>query len=411
MNGAGCNGNGGEFPVVPLTEAKFDLGKGLPFSHANESASAGYYQVKLDSNVNVELTATARTGFGRFTYPADGKAYLMIDPTRTNTRRSASGNITAVNGSTRAVTGTTQAGNFCAMNRIYDNPQAYIYAEFNRDFTLTKVNGKTALEFKTEPGKETPVMMKIGVSFVSQENAKLNVDAESVKDWSFETAHQVAKAVWNKKLGAIKVDFAAATGKDKEYFTEHKKRLYTFLYRSLLAPNVASDVNGEYMSFKHEVSKTREGQVYYANYSAWDTYRSLAPFQALFFPKEAGDVAQSLVDVGKVCGAIPRWSNNDYEMGVMPGDSGPIIVAQTYAFGARNFDTASAHELMLNAADNPTTNCQGNYINWGRTRNTFTATPYPKAGGRPRRPLNMPMAILPWAILRSCSATMRMATA
>lgn len=108
MNGAGCDGNGGEFPVVPLTEAKFDLGMGLPFSHTKESASAGYYQVTLDLNVNVELTATARTGFGRFTYPADGKAYLMIDPTRTNARSFATGDIKTVKGSTRAVTGTTQ---------------------------------------------------------------------------------------------------------------------------------------------------------------------------------------------------------------------------------------------------------------------------------------------------------------
>jgi predicted alpha-1,2-mannosidase len=365
MQGAGCDGNGGEFPVVPLTGPSFDLSSGLPFKHENESAHAGYYQVKLDSNVNVELTATARTGFGRFTYPA-GRAYLMIDPTRTNNRRSSvAGSVIQVSGSSRAVTGKTITGGFCIPWNGDDTPEAFLYAEFNKDFKLVQVNNKPALEFTVEPGKETEILMKVGVSFVSEENAKRNLEKESIKEWNFNEAHEAAKNEWNKKLGVVKVDWDKTRNDD--YYSKHKSMLYSYLYRTLLAPAITSDVDGRYMGFDRKIKQTDEGKVQYTNYSGWDIYRSLVPLQALFFPKEAGDMAQSLVNMGKVCGALPRWVNYSNEKGVMAGDSGPIIVAQAYAFGGKNFDTKTAKELMINASDDPVSHCQGKSIEENRT--------------------------------------------
>ncbi|WP_051614381.1 GH92 family glycosyl hydrolase [Phyllobacterium sp. UNC302MFCol5.2] len=360
MNGAGCAGNGGEFPMMPLTGASFDLSKGVTFSHANESAAAGYYQVKLDSNVNVELTATARTGFGRFVYPADGKAFLLIDPTRTNVRKGQSGEIKVAPDSPRALVGRAQTGAFCVPYNGDDKPDAFIYAEFNQDFVLTTIAGAPALEFTTVPGKPTDIMMKVGVSFVSQDNAKLNLQQESVKEWNFDAARAVNRKQWNDKLGTIKVDWDKA--KNNDYFIHQKQKLYTFFFRSLLAPTIASDVDGSYMGFDRQIKKAEAGRVQYTNFSGWDIYRQLTPLHALFFPKEAADMAQSMVNMGKVCGALPRWVNYSNDKGVMSGDSGPIIVAQAHAFGATNFDTESARQLMVNAADDPVAHCQGKSI-------------------------------------------------
>jgi len=360
MNGAGCAGNGGEFPMMPLTSASFDLTKGIAFSHANESAAAGYYQVKLDSNVNVELTATARTGFGRFVYPADGKAYLLIDPTRTNVRKGQSGEIKLAENSPRAVVGRAQTGAFCVPYNGDDKPDAFVYAEFNQDFVLTSIGGVPALEFTQKPGQPTDIMVKIGLSFVSQENAKLNLQQESVKEWNFDAARAVNRRLWNDKLSAIKVDWDKT--KNDEYYNHQKQKLYTYFFRSLLAPNIASDIDGSYMGFDRLVKKAPDGYIQYTNFSGWDIYRQLTPLHALFFPKEASDMAQSLVNMGKVCGALPRWVNYNNDKGVMSGDSGPIIVAQAHAFGATNFDTESARQLMINAADNPVAHCQGKAI-------------------------------------------------
>ncbi|NTS32095.1 glycoside hydrolase family 92 protein [Phyllobacterium sp. BT25] len=360
MNGAGCAGNGGEFPMMPLTGASFDLSKGITFSHANESAAAGYYQVKLDSNVNVELTATARTGFGRFVYPADGKAFLLIDPTRTNVRKGQSGEIKVAPDSPRALVGRAQTGAFCVPYNGDDKPDAFIYAEFNQDFVVTTIAGAPALEFTTVPGKPTDIMMKVGVSFVSQDNAKLNLQQESVKEWNFDAARAVNRKQWNNKLGTIKVDWDKA--KNNDYFIHQKQKLYTFFFRSLLAPTIASDVDGSYMGFDRQIKKAEAGHVQYTNFSGWDIYRQLTPLHALFFPKEAADMAQSMVNMGKVCGALPRWVNYSNDKGVMSGDSGPIIVAQAHAFGATNFDTESARQLMVNAADDPVAHCQGKSI-------------------------------------------------
>src|SRR5207248_7263686 len=134
---------------------------------------------------------------------------------------------------------------------------------------------------------------------------------------------------------------------------------YTALYHVFQSPNVASDVNGQYMGFDRAVH-TASGMTVYQNYSGWDIYRSWAALVAFVAPDVMTDVVRSMVLDGQQGGVLPKWSHENGENFVMTGDPGPIIVASAYAFGVRNFDTAAALSLMKKSVAGGTT--QGNPI-------------------------------------------------
>lgn len=346
MPGAGCSGNNGEFPVMPTTDAT----QLVPtFSHANETARPGYYSVVLDSQIKVELTATLRTGFGRFTYPAGKPALLVLDATRTNTKTSTTGAITQVSGS--ALSGSTIGGGFCG-NSV--PVPVYFYAAFDQAFTSASIShGVAQLGF--HPGQA--VRMKIGISYVSTANAKANLDAEN-RGWDFEGVRTQADRTWNDRLNAIRV--AGGT-------LDAKKKFYTALYHALWAPSIFSDANGQYIGFDNTVHQLAKGQnAQYSSFSGWDIYRSLIQLKSILNPSETSDMIQSLVNDADQCGAIPHWVNDNVEDGVMPGDAGSLIVSSAYAFGARRFDTRAALQHMVKMANIPGTACNNVTTNGGR---------------------------------------------
>ncbi|WP_070107329.1 GH92 family glycosyl hydrolase [Burkholderia plantarii] len=358
MPGAGCSGNNGEFPVMPTT----DPARLVPtFSHANEIARAGYYSVLLDSQIKVELTATLRTGFGRFTYPAGQPALLVLDATRTNTRTSTSGAITQVSDS--AISGSTTGGGFCGNSVAVP---VYFYAEFDRPFTSASIShGVAQLGFRSG----LTVKMKIGISYVSVANAKANLDAEN-RGWDFDGVRALADATWNDRLNAIRV--AGGT-------IEAKTKFYTALYHALWAPSIFSDVNGQYIGFDSQVHQVGSGQhAQYSSFSGWDIYRSLIQLKAILNPAQTSDMIQSLVNDADQCGAIPHWVNDNVEDGVMPGDAGSLIVSSAYAFGARGFDAQGALRHMVKMANIPGTACNGVTTNGGRA--SYLQTGYITSG-------------------------------
>lgn len=125
---------------------------------------------------------------------------------------------------------------------------------------------------------------------------------------------------------------------------------YTCLYRSLLHPNTFNDVDGRYIGFDGVIHSVASGHTHYANFSDWDTYRSLAPLQGLLFPQRASDMIQSLVTDAEQSGAYPRWALANSATGMMSGDSVVPLIVNLYAFGARDFDLKSALHYMVNAA-------------------------------------------------------------
>lgn len=130
MSGAGCSGDDGEFPVMPTLDAARPLAQ--TFNHANEKAVAGAYSVLLDNQIKVELTATLRTGFGRFTYPDQQSSTLVLDTTYTNTQTDVAGTVTQVDA--RTISGSTTGGHFCGNST---NVPVYFYAQFSQPFVKT----------------------------------------------------------------------------------------------------------------------------------------------------------------------------------------------------------------------------------------------------------------------------------
>jgi predicted alpha-1,2-mannosidase len=348
FNGAGCPNNEdiGLLPVtgnIGASPGTGWTGYAATQTKSQEAARPGYYRTVLANygNTQVELSATRRTAVMRLSYPATTTAKVLV-----NASRSATGNrngTIAISGST--VTGTFTGGGFCGSSKTY---QIFYRMEFDRapsgvgtwvggtvttgGTSASGVNSGGWLNFDTTTNPV--VQVKIGISYVSQAGAQANLAAEQA-GFDFAGVRAAADAQWNAALNRVQATGGSASDLQK---------FYTALYRVLINPNIASDVNGQYRGFDNVV-RTASHPVY-QNYSGWDIYRSWAALIALIAPVEATDIARSMVLDGQQGGLLPKWSHNSNEHFVMTGDPGPIVVTSLHAFGARGFDTAAALTLM-----------------------------------------------------------------
>ncbi|WP_051614641.1 GH92 family glycosyl hydrolase [Phyllobacterium sp. UNC302MFCol5.2] len=342
LSGVGCDG-GGVFHIMPQIDKAVTK---VAFSHSDELARPGYYRVKMANAVETELTATTRSGVGRFNYPSGSPALLKIAARSFYTSSSSSITYNEQDG---IVSGKARSGNFCSSGQTY---QVYFYATFDRPFTAEKSGSTAVLAFTSpSPTEATKVTMKIGLSYVSEANAKKNLEAE-IGASTFEQLRAKTDADWNKRLNTVQV-----TGGSRE----DKVKFYTAMYHSFIAPSVFSDVNGEYVSFNDAAStkQSPEGHVQYTTFSTWDTYRSLMPLQSLLAPEEAADMMQSLVHDAEDCGGtFPMWAEGNTNSNIMPGDSTSILVAQAGAYGVAGFDRQKARKIMLDTAFGRATKCR-----------------------------------------------------
>lgn len=344
LSGVGCP-SGGAVPILPITNTDQS---DIAFEHANEVAQPGYYSVQMSNSVQTELAAANRSGVGRFTYPANSPAFMRIEAKSSNVFHSGS---ISFDQTAKTVSGYAMSGDFCTGPGTY---KVYFHAAFDRPFMATTSGSTATLTFTDASAASTistAVTMKVGISYVSVENAKANLAAE-IGALNFEAVRKLANDTWQKRLNAIQVE----GGSKKERTT-----FYTAMYHAFLAPSTFSDVNGEYISFNSAatVKKAPEGHVQYTTFSSWDTYRSLVPLQALLAPEEVGDMMQSLVFDAEDCGGtFPMWSEGNTNSNIMPGDGASIIVAQAHAFGAREFDTQKARAIMLDTAFGRKTQCR-----------------------------------------------------
>jgi predicted alpha-1,2-mannosidase len=338
----------GEIQTSPHSNPYAYLGK---FSHSNESASPGFYEVTLDSGVKVSLTATQRTGFGRIVFPGSSNSTILF-----NVGRNATGvDDSEVRITSRQITGSVSSGVFCGSKNRY---KLYFVAEFDQPIKTSgtwqaeninagalEIRGKNTGAYVTfDTTRNHNVQLRVGLSYVSSENAILNLRAEN-NGWNFDTVRQRAKLRWNDALGRI-----AVGGGSKD----QKQVFYSALYHALLHPNTFSDANGEYIGFDDRIHK-EPGRTQYTNFSGWDTYRSEAALIAWLFPNEASDMAQSLVVDAQQGGGLPIWPIANDESGAMYGDPSVPIIVSSYAFGARGFDTKAALQAMIKGAVDPVT--------------------------------------------------------
>jgi predicted alpha-1,2-mannosidase len=388
LSGPGC-GADGDVPVLPTVGA-VNTSATDSFSHSNESASAGFYQVALDNGVTTALTATTRTGMADFTFPASTEANLIFKLGGSQNGDSAA-SFTVV--SNTEVEGSVTSENFCGGSPPWT---VNFDMRFSQPFTTNgtfssariragarrlsvkqdkaKVRPKTVSPSTPEkpdhpvyhgalPAKDatvTPaltgpngayltfnttsnqtVLAKVGISFVSIPNAVNNLNTEN-PGWNFAATKAAAQTAWNNQLGKIGISGGTAA---------QQVNFYTALYHALLHPNVYSDDNGQYTGVDGKVHTVDSGHgAFYTNFSGWDIYRSQAQLEALVDPSAASDTAQSMVDDYAQDGMLPKWLLNNGENETMVGDPADAIIADYYAFGATNFNTSAALSDMVTEA-------------------------------------------------------------
>lgn len=307
-------------PVLPVAGAG-NYPFGSRFSHKREEASAGYYQVYLDDyDVNVRLTSTLRCAVHEYTFPEGADPRILFDLAKANNR--VSGWDISKAGS-NAVRGFQKVG----------SEKIFFFARLShgvRSLDVTRESERDGYAIMTlEDEGRAPVVMKIGLSYVSTENARENLEKE-VGEASFDDIRGRAGRTWNDLLSHISV--RGGTERQKELF-------YTSVYRSFLWPALRSDVNGEFTDVKGQVRK--EDFNYYTIPSLWDTYRNKLVLLTLISPDVTADVIRSLTDRGDLTGFIPTFFH---------GDHAAPFIAGALARGIRDFDAEKAFELLLNNA-------------------------------------------------------------
>jgi predicted alpha-1,2-mannosidase len=366
LSGPGCPvyGNVPFMPVVgPVTRspATHPADVLATFDHAGEEAAPGSYGVELRSpRVRVDLGVTPRTGLARFTFQPVAEATVLVDTGASaaghTDRGSFDGRVEVVGD--RRIVGFTTGGKFCSTQDRYT---VYFAAEFERPFAklgtwsgdalrpgARVASGRYAgayVSFDTR--SERSVLVRVGISYVSVEGALANLAAEG-RSWKLDEVRAAGRAAWNRALGRVRVEGGSPS---------ERAIFYTALYHALLSPNVFSDVDGRYPGFDRQVHEAK-GYTAYANFSGWDIYRCQVQLLALLFPREAADMARSLLDAAESGGAAPRWSAANSETGVMVGDPAAAIIAGIHAFGATGFPAARALARLVAAADRPGTRAQ-----------------------------------------------------
>ncbi|PXX57483.1 putative alpha-1,2-mannosidase [Nocardia tenerifensis] len=364
ISGPGCTG-AQDFPVMPIagtlgrSPAVDGAGYFQTFDHAKEQASPGYYRVTTDGGVQTELTASTRAGVARFTFPPGKPGTLLLDVT---------GSVNGVDDAEVTIDGNTVSGwaltgGFCGARTRY---RVHFHATFDRPITASgtwhddAVHPGTTNARGAAPSRRTnsgdianngrgtgaflqfdsdqPVQMRAGLSYVSVEGARANLDAE-IGAKNFDAVRADARESWRRRLDQIQV-----TGGDQDRL----RTFYTALYHVFLQPYVFDDIDGRYTGFDGATHQVRPGHHYYATFSGWDIYRSEAQLLAWLAPDVASDIAQSMYDNAHVLGDVwDRWSHQNTITGVMNGDPYHSIVASAYAFGARDFDAAGALDSMV----------------------------------------------------------------
>ena len=331
----------GDFPILPSL-GTVSTTANATFSHANESAQAGSYRLTTNDGIETELTTTTRSGMARFTFPATTQAANLIFKMGHSQAADSGVAFTYVSGD--EVSGQETTGDFGGHSPLYT-----VYFDMVFDQPIT-AHGTDYVSFGTSGTAPTAVQAKVGLSYVSIADAKGNWQAENPSPtFDYATTQTKAHNAWNTALGRLAV--SGGTAAQQTVF-------YTALYHSLLFPAVFSDSNGKYMGTDGKSVETVDAghSAFYTTYSGWDIYRTQAQLTALAAPTVADDIAQSMVDIHTQSGQFPKWMLNNGESYDMAGDPADNILADYYAFGATNFDAATALKDMVAEATDTTGN-------------------------------------------------------
>jgi predicted alpha-1,2-mannosidase len=303
------------------------------FSHRHERATPGFYQVELrEENIKVELTVTLRTGIHRYTFPSTGKRSIILDLLH---RDKLVGGIIKMRND-------TMISGFRISEAWAKKQYVYFAIQFSQPITGSQfgetnkmINGGI---FEFEQNKE-PLLIKVGISQVSEEGAIANLKAEA-PHWDFEKYKSAAEETWNKQLSKIKV-----SGED------HNKQItfYTALYHCFIHPSLASDVDGNYRGRDNEIHTLSRGNEYTV-FSLWDTYRALHPLFNILERERSHDFVNTLLNQYRQSGRLPVWELSSNETDCMIGYHAVSIIADALAKGIASIDKTAAFTAMKASA-------------------------------------------------------------
>ena len=321
----------GELTIMPAT-GKLKYNAGNQDNHMSgysslyrknkEINTVGYYKVELERyDIDVELTASERVGFHRYTYPSSDNSRVIIDLGEGSADRPTETYITKVNDTT--FQGHRFSSGWASDQREYftlilSKPvKDFIIYDGDKKHNSNELKGtyvKGFLEFETEKNEE--IYVKMGVSTVSSENALENLIFE-IPHWNFEKVKKEAENKWNQELSKI-----AITTDD----LKKKRVFYTAMYHTMIAPNLYQDVNGEYRGTDKVVYKDTSF-TNYTLFSLWDTYRAAHPLYTITHPERVSDMVKSMLKIFDHQGKLPIWHLRGNETNTMPGYSGiPVVI-------------------------------------------------------------------------------------
>ncbi len=353
-SGGGCE-HMGNFPTFPLKgelKASPDMIRNAKITVSDEEGHAGYYKAMVQNDIKAELTVTERTGMARYTYSAnEQKGTVIIGAGLAGNKISEAAVVIT---SPRTVEGYADGGSFCGLPTHY---KVFFYAEFDQDAVATGTwkhkelhpgsdfaQGEySGVYFTFDVANQKQIQYRVGVSYVSVDNAKANLKAEN-QSWDFAAVQSACESKWNEFLGKIEL-----SGKND---LDRVQQFYTHLYRAFIHPSVCNDVNGEYMGADFQIHKTNFKQ--YTQFSNWDTYRTQIQLLSIIEPDVASDIVTSHYDFAvQSGGSLPRWVMANIETGIMQGDPSSILISNAWAFGARNYDPKPIFEVMRKGAEVP----------------------------------------------------------
>jgi predicted alpha-1,2-mannosidase len=403
LSGAGCANGGEftilptsrQLTASPVDSQSTSFSAGLlpAFTHDSESAAPGRYRVAVDPGtpraIDAALTAATRSGIERFTFPAGATQTVLLNAT--GGRMGATAGEVHIDPAHRQITAAVTTGGFCYLPNRY---RMYVVARFSRPFRavgtwqrqtlspgstdasdssagnpaglldpgpaqrvpvgintgISLVNSQalgsqsvptaqTGAYVTFDPAAARTVTVRVGMSFVSVDGARRNLDAEVARR-SFAQVAASTRAAWNRALGAIAVRGGLAAD---------RRTFYSMLYHALISPATFSDTDGAYIGMDDKVHRAR-GYTQYADFSGWDVYRSQMPLLALIAPRVAGDIVTSLLADQRDSGWLPKWSVANAQTEVMTGDPADAIIASIHALGVRGFDAHAALAAMVKGA-------------------------------------------------------------
>ncbi len=351
LSGTGCSDYGDVLlmPTVGAVRlsngaAPGEEGYRSRFDRAREEASPGYYAVRLENGVGVELAATARTAFHRYRFPASDSANVIVDLAhRDETIESH-----------LKIAGSAEIEGYRRSRAWASDQHVYFVARFSKPFAsygiavddtvrpdLNEAFGKNLkcfVRFATGAGEA--VLVKVGISAVDIDGARKNLDSEAPL-WDFDAVRASAAASWNAALGRIRVKGGTAA---------QRTVFYTALYHALLAPNLFMDADGRYRGRDLAIHEAKD----FANYtvfSLWDTYRAAHPLFTILEPERTADFIRTFLVQRDQGGALPVWELAGNETMCMIGYHAVPVIADAYIKGIRGFDAQRAFEAMKHSAE------------------------------------------------------------